>query len=65
MKGYTFCPQSAFVSLYDPKKTAVFSYKDMPLLRQLVAHLSPWRFGFDPMSFHVRFMVDKVALGLV
>jgi hypothetical protein len=30
----------------------------MPQLRQLVA-------GFDPMSGHVAFVVDKVALGQV
>jgi hypothetical protein len=32
-------------------------------VRRLVAGLSPWRFGFDPGSVHVGFVVDKVALG--
>jgi hypothetical protein len=34
-------------------------------LRQLVAGLSLQRAGFDPGSFHVGFVVDKVALGQV
>jgi hypothetical protein len=34
-------------------------------LRELFTGLSPWRFGFTPRSVHMRFVVDKVALGLV
>jgi hypothetical protein len=34
-------------------------------LRRLVAGFSPQRPGFDPGSVHVRFVVDKVALGQV
>jgi hypothetical protein len=35
----------------------------VPWLRRLVAGLSSQRPGFDPKSVHVRFVVDKVALG--
>jgi hypothetical protein len=35
----------------------------VPWLRRLVAGLSPRRPGFDPLSVHVVFVVDKVALG--
>jgi hypothetical protein len=31
-------------------------------LRRLVAGFPPWRFGFEPESGHVGFVVDKVAL---
>jgi hypothetical protein len=37
----------------------------VPWLRRLVASLSPRRPGFDPGSVHVRFVVNKVALGEV
>jgi hypothetical protein len=37
----------------------------VPWFRRLVAVLSPRRPGFDPGSFHVGFVVDKVALGHV
>jgi hypothetical protein len=37
----------------------------VPRLRRLVAGLSPRRYGFDPWSFHVGFVLDKVALGQV
>jgi hypothetical protein len=37
----------------------------VPWLRRLVAGLSLRRPGFDPGSFHVGFVVDKVALGQV
>jgi hypothetical protein len=37
----------------------------MPWLRRLVSGLSPRRPGLDPGSFHVGFVVDKVALGQV
>jgi hypothetical protein len=37
----------------------------VPLLRSLVAGLSPWRPRFAPGSIHVGFVVDKVALGQV
>jgi hypothetical protein len=37
----------------------------LPRLRQLVAVLSPQRPGLDPSPMRVRFVVDKVALGLV
>jgi hypothetical protein len=37
----------------------------VPWHRRLVAGLSSRRPGFDPASVHVRFMVDKVALGQV
>jgi hypothetical protein len=39
--------------------------KAMPWLRRLVTGLSPQRPGFDPGSVHVRFVVDKVAVGQV
>jgi hypothetical protein len=41
--------------------TAVFVA--LPWLRLLVAGLSSQSLGFDPRSFGVRFVVDKVALG--
>jgi hypothetical protein len=37
----------------------------VPWLRRLVAGLSPGRTGFDPVSVHVGFVVDKVVLGQV
>jgi hypothetical protein len=37
----------------------------VPWLRRLVAGLPLRRPGFDPGSVHVRFVVDKVALGQV
>jgi hypothetical protein len=37
----------------------------MPWLRRLVAGLSPRRRGFDPSSFRVRFVVEKMTLGWV
>jgi hypothetical protein len=37
----------------------------VPWLRRLVAGLSPRRSGFAPVSVHVGFVVDKVALGQV
>jgi hypothetical protein len=37
--------------------------KAVPWLRRLVAPLTPLTPGFDPGSVHVRFVVDKVALG--
>jgi hypothetical protein len=37
----------------------------VPWLRRLAAGLPTWRPGFDPGSVHVRFVVDKVALGQV
>jgi hypothetical protein len=39
--------------------------KAVPWLRRLVAGLLPRRPGFDPGSVHVRFVVEKVALGQV
>jgi hypothetical protein len=39
--------------------------KAVPWLRQLVAGLSPRRPGFDPGSFNVGFVVDRLALGQV
>jgi hypothetical protein len=39
-----------------------FSQKAVPWLKRLVAGLSPRRLGFDPASFDVGFMVQKVAL---
>jgi hypothetical protein len=30
-----------------------------------IAGVWPWKAGFNSMSFHVAFMVDKVALGCV
>jgi hypothetical protein len=41
------------------------SLNNLPWLRWLIVGLSPWRPGFDPSSAHVRFMLDKVALGQV
>jgi hypothetical protein len=43
----------------------VAQIKAVPWLSRLVAGLSPRRPGFDPGSVHVRFVVDKVALGQV
>jgi hypothetical protein len=37
----------------------------MPWFRRLVADLSLWMPGFSLVSFHVGFVVDKVALGQV
>ena len=37
----------------------------MSWLRRLVAYFSPRRPGFDPRSFHVRIVLDKVSLGHV
>jgi hypothetical protein len=37
----------------------------MPWLSQFVAGLSLRRLGFAPESVHVKFVVDKVALGQV
>ena len=34
----------------------------VPWCRSLVAGFSLWSPGFDPMSVHARFVVDKVAL---
>ena len=39
--------------------------KSLPWLRQLVAGLSLWTLIFSPMSVHMGFMVDKVALGQI
>jgi hypothetical protein len=46
-------------------REVMYVYKGVPWLRRLVAGLSPRRLGFDPGSVHVRFVVDKVALGQV
>jgi hypothetical protein len=35
----------------------------VPWLRRLVAGLPSRRSGFDPVSVHVVFLVDKVAMG--
>jgi hypothetical protein len=40
-------------------------WKAVPWLRRLAAGLPPRRPGFDPLSVHVGFVVDKVALGQV
>jgi hypothetical protein len=40
-------------------------FKDVQWLRRLVAGLPPWRPGFATGSFHVGFVVEKVALGHV
>jgi hypothetical protein len=37
----------------------------MPQLWRLVAGFPLWRPGFEPVSGHVEFVVDKVALGQV
>jgi hypothetical protein len=42
-----------------------FKSMDMPWLRWLVASLLPQRPEFTPVSLHVRFVVDRVALGQV
>ena len=39
------------------------AFSTVPWLRQSFSGLSPWRPGFNPKSFHVRLVVDKVALG--
>jgi hypothetical protein len=50
----------------EPHNNHVLRYKQaVPLLRRLVAGLSPRRPGFTPVSVHVGFVVDKVALGQV
>jgi len=54
---YLLSTQRICSFIWSKKQTTVFSYTDVPWLRQLVVHLSPWGFGFDPMSVHVRFMV--------
>jgi hypothetical protein len=41
------------------------NYAMGPWLRRLAAGLPPRRPGFDPGLVHVRFVVDKVALGQV
>jgi hypothetical protein len=46
-------------------KSSNMSGGAVPWLRSLVAGLSPRRPGFAPGSFHVGFVVDKVALGQV
>jgi hypothetical protein len=46
---------------FHPSKLSVA----VPWLRSLVAGLSSRRPGFAPGSSHVRFVVDKVALGQV
>jgi hypothetical protein len=38
-------------------------FRAVPRLRSLVAGLSPRRLRFAPGLFHVRFVVDKAALG--
>jgi len=43
----------------------IFKYNFVPWLRRLVAGLAPRKPGFDPRSFPVRFVVNKVALGQV
>ena len=40
-------------------------HKLVPLLKGLVATLSPWRSRFNARASYVGFVVDKVALGLV
>ena len=42
-----------------------YNCRTVPWLRRLVAGFSPRRPGFDPVSVHVGFVVDKVALGRV
>jgi hypothetical protein len=42
-----------------------YVHRAVPWLRRLVAGLSPRRPGFAAGSIHVRFLVDKVSLGLV
>jgi hypothetical protein len=37
----------------------------VPYTRRLVSNMSLRRSGFDPISAHVRFIVDKVALGQI
>jgi hypothetical protein len=45
------------------EQPVILKKKAVPWLRRLVAGLSPRRSGFDSGSVHVRFVVDKVALG--
>jgi hypothetical protein len=40
-------------------------WRAVPWLRRLVPGFSPQRHGFDPVSVHVGFVMDKVALGQV
>ena len=37
----------------------------VPWLRELVFHLTPWIFGFDPKLVHVRFVAENMVLVLV
>jgi hypothetical protein len=39
------------------------AFLTVPWLRRSVSGFSPWRPGFNPKSFHVRLVVDKVTLG--
>jgi len=37
----------------------------VPWLREVVSVLTPWMFGFDPKSVHMRFVVENMVLVLV
>jgi hypothetical protein len=54
---------SAVFHLINTKKQ--LGLRAVPLIRWLVADFSQRRPGFDPMSGHVGFVVDKVTLGHV
>jgi hypothetical protein len=43
----------------------LITFTAVPWLKLLVAGLSPLRFGFEPSSVYVGFVVDRVALGQV
>jgi hypothetical protein len=45
--------------------TTLITELTVAIAQALVAGLSPQRLGFAPRSVHVRFVVDKVALGRV
>jgi hypothetical protein len=54
---------SSWITLYNLEQFQIA--KAAPWLRQLVVGLSPRRPVFHPRPAHVRFVVDKVKLGLV
>jgi hypothetical protein len=50
---------------YIPEDSELHTRRRENLKYHIVTGLSPWRPGFAPGSFHVGFVVDKVALGQV
>jgi hypothetical protein len=63
------CPCSGRIERQSVTATptcSVLQYSLMvaPYLRQWVAGFLPWRFGFDPTSSHLEFVVDNVVPGV-